>query len=80
MYLKLSCDFLCTALPKYKSKISTTKKSKRGGGMDIENSCSRYSFLWARTQARVRSEILFYKFAHLTKILSITKSSRSKKS
>ena len=37
MHLKLSCDFLCTALLKYKSKISTTtRKSKRGGGMDIE--------------------------------------------
>ena len=35
MYLKLSCDFLCTALLKYKSKISTTKKSKKGGDMDI---------------------------------------------
>ena len=27
------CNFLCTALLKYKSKISTPKKSKRGGGM-----------------------------------------------
>ena len=81
MFLKFSCDFLCTALPKYKSTIfSTTKKSKRGGGMGrnvIENLCSRYSFLWARTPARVRSETLFYKFAHFTKILS---SSRWKKS
>ena len=32
----MTCDFLCTASPKYKSKIYTTKKSKRGGGMDIE--------------------------------------------